>query len=221
MTSLVLDTSSERMLIGLRSGITRTLNLSSGGNHAQDILPRLEELLEGRIPDVLGVCLGPGSFTGLRIGLSTAKGLSEGWNRPLWGLDNLAAMAKTWQGLYPRPETAVLCALDARKQKFYGALYHGTKVLISGRDLNAERWRSEVATVWQGPVAVSGFQGHLLASQWPVLPEGWETFPLDDWTIALLEQLESVSKRNEPLTTESGPVYLRLSEAEELRLGGG
>jgi tRNA threonylcarbamoyladenosine biosynthesis protein TsaB len=205
------------MLIGLRSGTTRTMNLASGGNHAQDILLRLEEVLEGCIPDILGVSVGPGSFTGLRIGLSTAKGLSEGWNRPLWGLDNLAAMAKTWQDLYPRTETAVLCALDARKQKFYGGLYLGSRVLIPGRDWSAERWRAEVAAVWNGPVAVSGYQGHLLALQWSSLPEFWESFPLDDWTVSLLDQLDSVSKHSQPLTEHSGPVYLRLSEAQELQ----
>lgn len=66
--------------------------------------------------DALAVGLGPGSFTGLRIALSTAKGLSEGLGVPLLGVHLLEAMGLAWSQL-PYP---VLSIIDARKGRYYG-----------------------------------------------------------------------------------------------------
>jgi tRNA threonylcarbamoyladenosine biosynthesis protein TsaB len=97
----------------------------SKGNHAEILLPLIESLLESTktaIEDVEGLALtiGPGSFTGLRIGLSTVKGLAYGWQVPVVGVSTLwahAARVTDYEGL--------ICALlDARKNEFYAALFH-------------------------------------------------------------------------------------------------
>ena len=64
--------------------------------------------------DLYGVCAGPGSFTGLRIGLATVKGLAFVNNTPCAGVSTLEALALPQQG-----EGTVLCALDARRGEVY------------------------------------------------------------------------------------------------------
>jgi len=229
MSLLALDTCTERMIVALRSGgpeeVDQWINLDSKdeqglGNHARDLLPALEKLLDGRKPEVLGVALGPGSFTGVRIGLATAKGLAEGWGIPLIGLDNLHAMADAWRRLVPSSKMAVLPVIDARKKKFYGTLETSEGVLIPASDLSAESWLHTVRTVWTGPVVLSGYQGALMSGILGTqLPSDWTVMPVNDWTPGLLDQLEQKWRKREILAPNASPLYLRLSEAEEnLRL---
>lgn len=92
--------------------------------HAQQLLPTIEQLLrETKIDwpqiDGIAVSLGPGSFTGLRIGLSTAKGLSFAAAKPLIGVPSLDALAHQCLG-----QNLPVCALiDARKKEVYAAFY--------------------------------------------------------------------------------------------------
>lgn len=197
----------------------RWINVDSQGNHARDLLPAVEKLLRGR-PDAVGIALGPGSFTGVRIGLATAKGLAEGWGVPLIGLDNLAAMAEAWTRLAPGSPAAVLPVIDARKQKFYAGLYHGGEVLEAPADRSAMDWVASVGRKWHGPVVVSGYQGALLAQALgPELPSNWTVLGIHDWTPGLLDQVERGWAAGHGLPLDAAPRYLRLSEAEEnLRL---
>lgn len=64
-----------------------------GRGHAERLLPLVEELLEGRRPSSILVGCGPGSFTGLRVGLAAAHGLAIGWGVPLSGFSTLALIA--------------------------------------------------------------------------------------------------------------------------------
>jgi tRNA threonylcarbamoyladenosine biosynthesis protein TsaB len=93
-------------------------------NHAETILPLLESLLQSTgmsLQDVGGLALsiGPGSFTGLRIGLSTVKGLAYGSAVPVVGVSTLlahAARVTNYDGL-------ICTLLDARKNEVYAALF--------------------------------------------------------------------------------------------------
>jgi tRNA threonylcarbamoyladenosine biosynthesis protein TsaB len=93
-------------------------------NHAEAILPLIETLLQRAALSLtelsgLAVSIGPGSFTGLRIGLSTVKGLAYGWGIPVVGVSTLlanAARVTDFEGL--------ICSfLDARKKQVYAALF--------------------------------------------------------------------------------------------------
>jgi tRNA threonylcarbamoyladenosine biosynthesis protein TsaB len=64
-----------------------------GRGHAERLLPLVEELLAGRRPDAILVDLGPGSFTGIRVGLAAAQGLRIGWNVKLLGFSSAAILA--------------------------------------------------------------------------------------------------------------------------------
>jgi tRNA threonylcarbamoyladenosine biosynthesis protein TsaB len=115
----------------------------TSSNHA-GTLPRLtDELLAetGRLAreDVLAVTIGPGSFTGLRIALSFAKGLAFAGGHRLVGIPTLDALAVT----APTEPGRVCAVLDARKREIYAALYERTEGRLvrcgEPRAIDAER----------------------------------------------------------------------------------
>ncbi|HEX8379075.1 MAG TPA: tRNA (adenosine(37)-N6)-threonylcarbamoyltransferase complex dimerization subunit type 1 TsaB [Allosphingosinicella sp.] len=64
-----------------------------GRGHAERLVPMIEALLAGRRPRAILVDCGPGSFTGLRVGIAAAQGLRIGWGLPLAGYSSMAAVA--------------------------------------------------------------------------------------------------------------------------------
>jgi tRNA threonylcarbamoyladenosine biosynthesis protein TsaB len=68
-----------------------------GRGHAEHLLPMIERLLGDRRPTAIVVDCGPGSFTGLRVGLAAAHGLAIGWRIPLSGFSSLAVIAAAAQ----------------------------------------------------------------------------------------------------------------------------
>lgn len=64
-----------------------------GRGHSERLVPMLDELLEGRRADSILVGVGPGSFTGIRVGLAAAQGLSIAWGCELGGMSSLALLA--------------------------------------------------------------------------------------------------------------------------------
>jgi tRNA threonylcarbamoyladenosine biosynthesis protein TsaB len=75
-------------------------------------------------PDAVAVSCGPGSYTGLRIGVSTAKGLCYGWGVPLIAVNTLQLLACGLLAGHELPEDALLCPMiDARRMEVYTAVY--------------------------------------------------------------------------------------------------
>jgi len=64
-----------------------------GRGHSERLVPMIAEMLEGRSADRIVVGVGPGSFTGIRIGVAAANGLAIGWNAELLGMSSLALLA--------------------------------------------------------------------------------------------------------------------------------
>ena len=98
--------------------------VGSRNNHAEILISLIESSLKAvglSLGDILGysVAIGPGSFTGLRIGLSTAKGLTYGSGTPIFGVSTLHAYAARVQGF-----SGIICAiLDAQKKEVYAAVF--------------------------------------------------------------------------------------------------
>lgn len=64
-----------------------------GRGHAERLLPIIRDMLDGRRPDELAVDCGPGSFTGVRVGLAAAQGFRIAWGLPTHGFSSLALNA--------------------------------------------------------------------------------------------------------------------------------
>ena len=97
---------------------------NTGLTHSQTLLTMAESLLQNcgcKVSNVTAVAVaaGPGSFTGVRIGVAAAKGLAWGGQLPCFGVSTLEAMAENL-GVY---EGVVCCAMDARRSQVYNALF--------------------------------------------------------------------------------------------------
>jgi tRNA threonylcarbamoyladenosine biosynthesis protein TsaB len=64
-----------------------------GRGHAERLVPMIQEMLEGRAASHILVGVGPGSFTGIRVGIAAAHGLAIGWNADIAGMSSLALIA--------------------------------------------------------------------------------------------------------------------------------
>ena len=99
-------------------------SLSSSRTHSKRLLPAINRLMEESdidwpMLDAIAISLGPGSFTGLRIGLSTAKGLCFAASLPLIGISTLTAIAN--QFAFSNYQICPL--IDARKKEVYAAMF--------------------------------------------------------------------------------------------------
>lgn len=123
--TVALETSSRRPSVAAQSDGRRLERALEGRRaHASDLLPGLAALLgelgagPGDIEAVI-VGTGPGSYTGLRVGIATAQGIARGAGAELYGLSSLQALA--WDKLQPGQSAAFL--LDARAGELYLARY--------------------------------------------------------------------------------------------------
>ena len=105
---------------------------NAGQNHATKLSPFIEQVLEylqsnQLTPDAVSVSAGPGSYTGLRIGVSTAKGLCYGFNIPLIAVPTLEILAAgIVQSMDIEPDALLCPMIDARRMEVYTALYSPT-----------------------------------------------------------------------------------------------
>ncbi|MFZ5452509.1 MAG: tRNA (adenosine(37)-N6)-threonylcarbamoyltransferase complex dimerization subunit type 1 TsaB [Thermodesulfobacteriota bacterium] len=124
--TLALDTSTEEGSLALAEDdqLLAESSLHSPGTFLQHLLPGIKELLAAggrRLQDLgaIAVSMGPGNFTGLRIGLATAKGLAWALGCPLAPVSTLEALAAQ----FPRQPHPVAVLMDAKRQEVYLGLF--------------------------------------------------------------------------------------------------
>lgn len=98
--------------------------------HASELLPAIHDVMErARVGfgdlEAIAVGLGPGTFTGLRIGVATARALAKARGLPLRGVSSLAALAAAM----PQGRRLRLPLIDAKRGELYAALYEGEREL--------------------------------------------------------------------------------------------
>lgn len=132
-TLLALETATDVCSVALlRDGtVTAQASLHQPRVHAEQLVPLTDNLLDRAAVDraeldAIAVSMGPGSYTGLRIGVSTAKGLAMALDAALIGVPTLEAMAAS---VHPfAADGDVACALlDARRDEVYAAAYAVTR----------------------------------------------------------------------------------------------
>ena len=193
----------------------------SGLTHSRTLLPMAEDLLknaEMKLQDVdlFAVAHGPGSFTGIRIGVSTVKGLAWACDKPCVGVSTLESMA--WHGL---AAGGLICpVMDARRSQVYNALFQirdgKPSRLTEDRPLSLEELASQLRERGGVPFLVG--DGAALTARFlekaglpfRMAPENllWQSA----WGVAM------ASRDKMPGDSQSLlPVYLRLSQAERER----
>ncbi len=123
---LALETSSVAGSVALLRGpeLVRQIELEEGLRHGRALLPAVEECLEAagvKVTDLaaVAVSIGPGSYTGTRVGVMAAKALAFGARIPVVGISSLAALAWTARELAP----TIIPVQDARRDEVYCAVY--------------------------------------------------------------------------------------------------
>ena len=154
MTILAISTSSTALSIALveRARVLARHHELIGRGHAEALVPAIARLLGDARPDAIIVDIGPGSYTGIRIGIAAARALGVAWAVPVHGVSALALVAA--QAVSADPALAQLFAvIDAGRGQAAGA--------VVGRDLVAPAPQL-VATAPAG-VVVAGAGAALLA----------------------------------------------------------
>ncbi len=132
MTILCLETSTKSCSVALGQNgklIALKESIDAKHSHAENLTRYIEEVCrQARIHlkdiDAVAVSKGPGSFTGLRIGVSTAKGLCYALDKPLIGISSLEAMAAGQVSSLKSQVSSLFCPMiDARRMEVYCALY--------------------------------------------------------------------------------------------------
>ena len=193
----------------------------SGLTHSRTLLPMAEDMLKNaelalRDVDLIAVAHGPGSFTGVRIGVSTVKGLAWAAEKPCVGVSTLEAMA--WHGL---AAGGVICpVMDARRRQVYNALFEirdgRPQRLCEDRPIALEELAAELRAL-PSPVFLVGDGAaltaeHLRAQGLPFRMAPDDLVWQDAWGVAMAAQDKP------PISGEALlPVYLRLSHAERER----
>ena len=187
---------------------------------SETLLPMAENLLKGcgvtiQDVDLIAVARGPGSFTGIRIGVAAAKGLSWGAEKPCCGVSTLESMA--WQAA--RLSGRLLCCcMDARRGQVYNALFRGEgENLLRLSEDRAIALSDLLPELTEVPVLLGdGAKLTAEALEKAGLPYELapETLRLQSaWGVALAALHAPRESWGEP-----EPNYLRLSQAERERL---
>lgn len=187
-------------------------------DHTKKVLPMVDDVLKEagltlQDLDALAFGRGPGSFTGVRIGIGIAQGLAFGADLPMIGISTLAAMAQASYRLHGATDVAV--AIDARMSEVYWARYtrqeNGAwagvdeECVIPPANLVEEAQADEKTWITAG-TGWAAYQDEL--ANLPFAVSASEVLYPDSQDIVLLAKQE-LEKGNTVPVEESSPVYLR------------
>lgn len=215
-TILVLDTATEACSVALfHQGKTTFLDELSPRTHTQRILPMIDELLVKAgitINEVtaLGFGRGPGSFTGVRVGVGIAQGLAMGASLPVVPVSNLVAMA---EAVYQQSgKTDVVALIDARMNEVYFAQFHRTETawqaVVSEQVCSPEKAIAQIQLEFNPIVVGTGWSAYpqFSAANLPLVVSEI-TLPSAQFMLPLV--IDAVEQGNTQSAMEIEPVYLR------------
>lgn len=222
MKILAVDTSSKAASAALVEDdkLICEITLNNKLTHSQTILPIIDDVLKrGEVSpaevDLFAVSSGPGSFTGLRIGVTTVKGLAHAVNKPVVSVSTLEALA------YNLPACPYIIApiMDARREQVYNALYrfddnHCIKEIAAPRAISLSECIEEVKgykerTVFLGD-GVNVFRNQILSA----LGDTAYIAPQNVCEQHAAAVAEAAKHKESIHYSELVPVYLRKSQAE-------
>ena len=222
---LLLNTATAAGSVAVTSGetVVGELLLNLRSTHSDRLLLQVSQLLADTDTaldrlEAIGVVVGPGAFTGLRVGVATAKGLALASGKPLLALSSLQGLASQ----VPCAAGPVCALLDARKSQVYAGLFHWqdghpracSPERVIDPEALLEEFSDEVLFVGDGAVAYRTLIVRRLGARarfapWPC--HVLRASSLGPLALAALNAGETCSAQS------LAPVYIRPSEAEITR----
>ena len=220
MNILVLDCAVSKISIAVKfedKMIAQTYDI--GMRQSEILVPAIDDILQkagitaGDL-DFSAITIGPGSFTGLRLGISALKAIELAYNVPIYGVSSLKVYSYAAKNL----GLPVLCCIDANKDRFYACLYdeNGNEILPDGDYEKSEL----IEKINFNKILITGpdakkFYDILSNSNAHTDLKPYLLINSVNYAACLVEIAEKMYKNNEsPLQDYDGPVYLRASEAE-------
>jgi tRNA threonylcarbamoyladenosine biosynthesis protein TsaB len=185
-----------------------------------ELAPAIQDLLDkaglgpANPPDLVAVDLGPGSYTGLRVGLAAAKGLAFAWGRPLIGVRLVDALARQ-----APPARRVVCAVDAQRGEVWHCVLERRgptaelvqEARISEFDFLAQALAEDAIVIGDAAHTVE----RALAGRSLRVAPGELAWPQPRLVAELGRERHLRGEREDAIALS--PVYLRANEAEERR----
>ena len=228
MLILAFETSAKACSVAIHDGqkLLAESYQNTGLTHSQTLMVMAEDLLKScakTASDVthLAVAAGPGSFTGVRIGVAGAKGFAWGAELPVYGVSTLESMALSLGAF----EGYVCCCMDARRKQVYNAVFlaeNGALTRVSeDRAISLEDLKNELEHI-DGPVYLVGDGAELthktLGADLPELILPPEHRRQQRASGVALAAIEAMNRGESADGAALQPNYLRLSQAERERL---
>ncbi len=222
MNILAFDTSADFLNIALQTdNAFYEVNHQVGLKHSEYLLPQIDQLLklaQINIEDLeLIICArGPGSFTGLRIGFSTAKGIAAGARIPLVSIPTLHIYAANCQHI----NSITIPVIDARKRRYYAALFDDGMKISEDLDISSLDLVNFCPTgrkiIITGPDAMNFLADKIELNTNLILDESYARGQGRKMIALGLKQYQEHGADS----PEQGPTYIRKSEAEISREKG-
>ncbi len=199
-------------------------HLNNGNTHSETLLPMARALLEvtGRTIadiDLFACSIGPGSFTGVRIGAATVKGLAFGTDKPVLGVSTLEALAHN-----TLPARGLVCpVMNARRGQVYNALFRAEGMnltrLCPDRALSLTDLKAELVAMQEDFILCGDGVDITEKSFDDLTPLLLSTLAADQNAVSVATvAYENYLAGARGTDAEIAPVYLRLPQAERERL---
>jgi tRNA threonylcarbamoyladenosine biosynthesis protein TsaB len=231
MKFLALDSTENTAAVAITDGetlIAQTV-INAGRSHSELLLPAIQSIMNAsRLSysdiDAFVCSSGPGSFTGVRIGVATVKGLAFGRNVPCIGVSATEALAYNYVNV-----DGIICpSMDARRSQLYNALFRSENGVITrlteDRSISSGDLASELST-YNEPIYLCGGGEHIIRAAAEGNPNIKNTPELlkrqNGYSVALCAYRKIIGGEDVSSLTDKNiaPVYLRPSQAERIRNG--
>lgn len=218
MNILVLDCAVTKLSIAVKTEdkfISQTYDI--GMRQSEILVPTIDEILSkagitAADLNYSALTIGPGSFTGLRLGISALKAIELAYNVPVYGISSLTIYSYAYKDL----GLPILSCIDANKDKFYACLSDQNSLILEEGDYEVEEIISKLNGL--SKVLLAGPDAQKLAD---IIKENKNDIEVlttrasamtTEALVAITE--DKISKGEATLKDFDGPVYLRASEAE-------
>lgn len=218
MNILVLDCAVTKLSIAVKTEdkfISQTYDI--GMRQSEILVPTIDEILSkagitAADLNYSALTIGPGSFTGLRLGISALKAIELAYNVPVYGISSLTIYSYAYKDF----GLPILACIDANKDKFYACISDQNSLILEEGDYEVEEIISKLNGL--SKVLVAGPDAQKLAD---IIKENTNDIEVlttrasamtTEALVAITE--DKISKGEATLKDFDGPVYLRASEAE-------